>query len=372
QMNATLLPDGLIFVTGGVRGAGFNDMTTPVLSSEVWDPVTEQFTTWASMAVGRWYHSTVVLLPDGRLLSAGGDNNLNAEIFSPPYLFQGPRPVITSAPGLVRYGATFDVETPDASKVTNANWIRLSSVTHARNFDQRINRLSFQATATGLRVTAPSDPNLCPPGYYMLFLLNEKGVPSVARIQRIGDGVLTVTPPTNLTAVPGAGQVSLNWSASPEALAYTIKRGTRKGGPYSTTVARGVTTTSYTDTGLANDKTYHYVVIATNGNLESVPSSPVSAKPRTLPAAPTGLTATATSGTRIALSWVDNATNEQGFYIERSTDGVTFAQIARVGPNARTYGNGGLPRKTRYSYRVRAYNATGPSGYSDIASATTN
>ncbi len=198
QMNATLMPDGKILVTGGVHGPGFNDMTTPVLSSEMWDPVTEQFTTWSSMSVGRWYHSTVVLLPDGRLLSAGGDGNFNAEIFSPPYLFKGARPVITTAPEWVNYRQPFLVKSPDTDAVTQINWVRLSSVTHANNFDQRINRLSFIRTSYGLQVTAPADRNLCPPGYYMMFLLNAKGVPSVAKIIRIGGPVLPA--PTELYA----------------------------------------------------------------------------------------------------------------------------------------------------------------------------
>jgi galactose oxidase len=210
QMNATLLPDGKILVTGGVSGAGFNDMNTPVLSCEAWDPVTETFTTWSSMAVGRWYHSTVVLLPDGRLLSAGGDGNHNAEIFSPPYLFQGPRPVITAAPEWVGYRQSFTVQTPDPGAVTNVNWVRLSSVTHANNMDQRINRLTFLRTETGVRVTAPANPNLCPPGYYMLFLLNEKGVPSVAKIIRIGGPLLAA--PTNLFAgTVLRNRISLIW-----------------------------------------------------------------------------------------------------------------------------------------------------------------
>jgi galactose oxidase len=83
----------------------------------------------------------------------------------------------------VRYGQTFLIGTADLANITKVTWIRLSSVTHAFNQNQRINFLSFAAAAN---VRVPSDPNLCPPGHYMLFLLNGKGVPSIGRIVRLG------------------------------------------------------------------------------------------------------------------------------------------------------------------------------------------
>jgi hypothetical protein len=186
QMNATLLPDGKVLVTGGVSGPGFNNEATAVFTAELWDPATESFTTMASMARPRWYHSTALLLPDGRVLSAGGDDNPTAEVYSPPYLFKGARPVVHSAPTHAAYGEAFFVATPDAASIAAVNLIRLPSVTHAINMSQRINHLSFAHSKTGLHVTAPSDPNLCPPGHYMLFLLNDQGVPSQAPIIRIG------------------------------------------------------------------------------------------------------------------------------------------------------------------------------------------
>jgi galactose oxidase len=139
----------------------------------------------ASYSSYRGYHSVAVLLPNGRVLSAGGNYSPNAEIYSPPYLFKGQRPAITSTPANVRYGQTFLIGTADSASIAKVTWIRLSSVTHAFNQNQRINFLSFAAAANGLNVRAPSDPNLCPPGHYMLFVLNGNGVPSVARIVRI-------------------------------------------------------------------------------------------------------------------------------------------------------------------------------------------
>jgi hypothetical protein len=198
--NATLLPDGKVLVTGGTSSGSFNDTTNAVLAAEMWDPQTTQWTTVASMQKKRTYHSTAVLLPDGRVVLAGGglpigngeagdplttQGNYDAEIYSPPYLFKGTRPVITSAPTNVNYSQTFTVQTPDAASISQITWIRLSSTTHQFNAGQRINRLSFTPVAGGLRVTTPTNAYLNPPGYYMLFILNGNGVPSVAKIVQI-------------------------------------------------------------------------------------------------------------------------------------------------------------------------------------------
>ncbi len=178
QMNITLLPDGKVLATGGTSGGSFNNAVGSVFAAEMWDPATEQWSTMASMRVRRIYHSTALLLPDGRVLSAGGGmptggsgdtNHPDAEIYSPPYLFKGPRPTITFSPTNVNYGWPFFVGTPDSAGITKVTWVRLSSVTHSFNQDQRINRLSFTQTAGGLRITPPSNKNLCPPGHYMLF-----------------------------------------------------------------------------------------------------------------------------------------------------------------------------------------------------------
>jgi Galactose oxidase-like, Early set domain/Glyoxal oxidase N-terminus/FlgD Ig-like domain/Kelch motif len=194
QCNATLLPDGKVLVTGGTSSGGFNTQAGQVFAAELWDPATETFSTMASMLVPRLYHSTAILLPDGRVLSAGGgrpkptdggSDHSDAEIYSPPYLFKGARPVLSSSPATVTYGQTFAVQTPDAASITQVTWIRLSSVTHAFNMNQRINRLSFTQVTGGLSVTAPASNILCPPGQYLMFILNGSGVPSVAKLVQI-------------------------------------------------------------------------------------------------------------------------------------------------------------------------------------------
>ena len=191
HLNLTLLPTGEVLATGGVGGTTFNDLSKPVRAAELWNPGNGQWTTLASSSIVRGYHATSLLLPDGRVLHAGsGDgagapNQLNAEIFSPPYLSRGARPVISSAPTAVSYGSQFRVLTPQAGAITQVSLIRLGAATHAFDENQRFQRLSFTADASGLTVTTPGSRNRTPPGHYMLFILNGNDVPSVARIIQI-------------------------------------------------------------------------------------------------------------------------------------------------------------------------------------------
>ena len=191
HLNLTVLPTGEVLATGGVGGTTFNDLGSPVRAAELWNPATGRWTTLASSSIVRGYHATSLLLPDGRVLHAGsGDgagapNQLNAELFSPPYLSRGARPVIGSAPTTVAYGSQFRVLTAQAGSITRVSFIRLGAVTHAFDENQRFQRLSFTADATGLTVRAPTSPNRAPPGHYMVFILDGDDVPSVARIIRI-------------------------------------------------------------------------------------------------------------------------------------------------------------------------------------------
>jgi hypothetical protein len=114
------------------------------------------------------------------------DSHPDCQIFSPPYLFKGARPVITQTPVQLSYGQSFVVQTPAPNAISQVTLIRLGSVTHSFNQNQRINFLAFQAGTNQLTVTAPANGNVCPPGHYMLFLVNQAGVPSVANIIQIG------------------------------------------------------------------------------------------------------------------------------------------------------------------------------------------
>lgn len=187
--NATLLPDGTVLVTGGTSGLGFNNPDAPVYTAELWNPKTEAWTLMADTRFPRLYHSAALLLPDGRVLTAGGNKYggvREPELYMPPYLFKGTRPTL-AAPASVTYGQTFFVQTADAASIAQVTWLRLGSVTHAFNQNQRFNRLGFSRVPGGLMVVAPADPNLAPPGHYMLFVLNEAGVPSVGQIVQIQD-----------------------------------------------------------------------------------------------------------------------------------------------------------------------------------------
>ena len=203
HLNSTILPDGQVLVTGGTRGAGFVNIDEGLATreAEVWNPATGEWTTLASNSRMRIYHSVSLLLPDGTVLhGASGDAmavqpgggivpvpyERNHEIFSPPYLFRGARPSITSVtPTTVSYGQVFSVATPNVGQITDVRWIRLGSVTHAFDMGQRANTLSFAPTETGVEVTAPANANLAPPGHYLLFILNRNGVPSQGQVVRI-------------------------------------------------------------------------------------------------------------------------------------------------------------------------------------------
>ncbi len=193
QATASLLPDGRVLVVGGSSGPGHNNVAGAVLQAEFWDPATETWTVVAAKNVPSLYHSAVFLLPDGRVVATPGrvggpspyEESRETQFYSPDYLLRGARPVISAAPASVGYGQTFFVATSEATSIGRVTWIRLPSVTHAIDMNQRINRLSFVVAPGGLDVTAPSNRNLCPPGHYMLFILDRDGVPSVARIVQI-------------------------------------------------------------------------------------------------------------------------------------------------------------------------------------------
>ena len=181
-----------------------------------------------------------------------------------------------------------------------------------------------------------------------------------------------VAVPTNVVATSGNGQVALAWSAAAGATGYKVKYGTTSGGPY--TGSSSPSGTSTTIIGLTNGTTYSFVVTGTNTVGESDPSAQVSARPvPPPPAAPTGLTATAVSSSRIDLAWRDNASNETGVRVERKQGATgTYAQIGTASANATSYQDtSGLSASTLYTYRVRATNAGGDSAYSNEASATT-
>lgn len=269
----TLLPDGSTAVTGGSRSTDPGNNAQAVLEAEVWSPQTETWSTMAAMQNSRLYHGTAMLLPDGRILVAGSGRygsteRFNGEVFSPPYLFKGPRPVLSSTPSFVSHGSQFFVATPDGASISKVSLIRTGSMTHSFNADQRFISLNFAQAAGGLNITAPLNANIAPPGYYLLFIVNSNGVPSVGQFVRLPattEDSQAPTTPTNLQASGGLGTANLTWSASTDnvgVINYNVHRSNIAGFSVATSNRIGQpVTASYNDTGLSAG-TYYYKVTA--------------------------------------------------------------------------------------------------------------
>ena len=187
----TVLPDGDVLALAGQSLAGADSLPdSPVLQPEIWNPDTDTWTPVASSVRPRGYHNTSLLLPDGRVLLAGSGrldgsrmiDETTAEVFSPPYLFKGPRPTIARAPSTMEYGAPFSLETPDAARIAKVSLVRMGAVTHNFNMDQRWQELSFRESGGQLELTAPVSANVAPPGVYYVFIIDDNGVPSQAKI----------------------------------------------------------------------------------------------------------------------------------------------------------------------------------------------
>jgi hypothetical protein len=180
--NSVLLPDGTVLEVGGGLKKTY---VSPQLTPEIFDPATMTWTDMAPQVAPRMYHSTALLLPDGRVLSAGQDKDTaygtTVEIYSPPYLFHGDRPTIDAAPTGTTYGSTFSIASAAAADIGHVVLIHPGSVSHGNDSNQRVVDLQFGVAGDGtLTVTAPPDGNTAPPGWYMLFLVDSSGVPSVA------------------------------------------------------------------------------------------------------------------------------------------------------------------------------------------------
>jgi hypothetical protein len=222
QNNLTVLADGTVLATGGnSSGAALVDMNNGVYAAELWNPATGQWKTLAAQQVTRQYHSTALLLPDGRVLSSGGGIcgvcdqvgylAKNAEVFTPPYLYKqdgsgalAPRPSVTSAPATIGYGAAVSIGTPDAASIRKVALLRLGAVTHSVDMDQRYVPLAFTVGASTLTTTGPANANIAPPGPYMLVVVDAAGVPSVAKMVTVPPAPTDAAPAVSITA-PAAG-----------------------------------------------------------------------------------------------------------------------------------------------------------------------
>ena len=206
--SSVLLPTGDVFVCGGINGGAAD--ANAVREGEIYSPgidwntglftAAETWTSTDAAAVTRNYHSTALLMPNGRVWTAGSSKNadqgdpatvgeLRVELFLPPYDGNAARPQITSAPPSAGYGQTFEIRTPQAAQIRRVALTRCGCVTHAFDNDQRYVGLTFQrGEGDRLRVTAPPNSRIAPPGYYLLWVLDTNHLPcQEAQFLRICD-----------------------------------------------------------------------------------------------------------------------------------------------------------------------------------------
>lgn len=202
--DATLMADGNVFLSGGSSENLLNDTASQNVGdiwydTETFDPKSESWTQTAPLAVPRLYHGTTLLLTDGTILSSGGGSpgpvtNLNAQIYYPGYLFRSDgtraaRPVIDQVggalPDVFNPGQTFNLSSPDSARIERVTMVKTGAVTHAFNMDQRFVEPAFTIDANQVRVTLPANPYDTPPGYYMVFIFDDQGTPSKAKMIRI-------------------------------------------------------------------------------------------------------------------------------------------------------------------------------------------
>jgi hypothetical protein len=186
-VSAVLLPDGKVFETGG----GLHNRADPVYEASMYDPAANAFTPgMATDPVPRTYHSSAFLLPDGRVMAVGdnpgnGTFDMRISVYSPPYLFKGARPHITSISGAEWKYGTSQTVTVDAP-ILKAELIRPEAVTHSSDPNQRFVDLPMTVNGNTIGLNLTSNPNIAPPGWYMLFLVGTNGVPSVAKWVHVG------------------------------------------------------------------------------------------------------------------------------------------------------------------------------------------
>jgi len=288
EMSGVMLPTGKVLALGGSYND--EDTATASLNADLYDPVSNTFSSAGANAYARLYHSVALLMPDATVWVAGGNPvrgtyEQRMEIYKPAYLFttdgtgkviDAVRPVIASAPSGVNYGSSFTVQTADATSISSVVLVRAGAATHAFDMDQRLVSMSFSAGTNQLTVTAPPNGNVAPPGYYLLFLVNNAGVPSIASfVQLSAVADFSVSPsPASQNVSPGLsasytvnvaasggfnGAVSFLASGLPAGASATFN-------PTSVTGSGSATMTVSTSssTPLGN---YQLTITATSGNL---------------------------------------------------------------------------------------------------------
>ena len=387
--NATLLADGKVLVSGG-SGVS-NELTNVAYQVEIYnpDPPPGTWTLGASAAKARLYHSAALLLPDGSVLTGGGGapgpvNQLNAEIYYPAYLYlndgsgnPAPRPTIVSAPSTaLTLNQNFLVTVGANDTISKINLISLGSNTHSLDSEQRLVPVPFTRSGTQLTATLNAPGELARPGYYMLFVLNTAGVPSVAKIVSIAN---TSTPDVIVTSLSYSSATGLftsvvkNQGTAPTpsgvaiGVSYWVDGVYRTWGGASAPLAAGASATVGTGGGAYFIPNGTHTIMAwvddvnrfaefceANNQLSQNITVGGGGADTSAPSIPTGLAGTAVSSSQINLTWTASTDNV----------GVTGYKIFRngtqVGTSATTsYSDTGLTASTAYSYAVSAYDAAG-------------
>jgi uncharacterized membrane protein len=212
------------------------------------------------------------------------------EIYEPAYLFTtdalgnaiyAPRPSISGSPNSISYGSSFTVQTPDAANISSVALVRNGSPTHAFDMDQRYVGLPFTTGSGALTVTAPANGNIAPPGYYMLFLVDSSGVPSVARFVQV-----VAQPDFSVSATPSSQSVTQGATTS-----YTVN--VASSGGFAGTVGLSVSglpqgaTATFNPTSITNSG-------SSTLSVNTLGSTPVGSYPLTITATSGSLTHTAT------------------------------------------------------------------------------
>jgi hypothetical protein len=312
EMNAVILPNGKALAIGG--SVNDEDTTTASLNADLYDPISNTFSSAGANAYPRLYHSVALLLPDATVWFAGGNPSRGSyvqqmEIYKPAYLFNpdgtlATRPSITSAPSSVSYGENFTVNTPD--NIASVVLVRNGTVTHAFGMDQREVGLSFTAGSGSLTVTAPPNGNIAPPGYYMLFLLNQSGVPSAASFIQITNA--PPTPDFSVAATPSSQNVSQGNSTR-----YTV----------NVTPSNGFTgSVSFSASGLPSGATASFSPTSVSG---SGPSTMTVNASSSTAAGPYPLTITATSGSLTHTAQVNLTVTIPDFSVTATPSSQTVA-----------------------------------------------
>lgn len=368
------LPDGNVLAVGGASVTSQDPSVAGALPAEEWNPATGAWTTLASMAVERGYHSTAILMPDGRVLVGGSGKAVgstsdpgqyNIQYYSPPYLFNGARPSITAAPASATYGSTMFVQTPDAASIASVSLVDLSSDTHTTDMNQHFVPLSFSQGSGGLNVAAPASATIAPPGHYMLFIVNSQGVPSVAPIVAISP-----QPPAVTVTEPAAGATV---SGTAVAVSATVVDGIPvsgaqlqvDGAPVGPKVTQAPYTFSWDSTAVANGS--HALSVQATDNSGAVgTSSPVTVTVANAPPVVSAARVTSVSSSTATLAWNTDvpASSQIAYGLSTSYVSTTALDPTRTTSHAQTIS--GLKSGTAYHCSVRSTNGGGTGASPDI------